>query len=80
MNIENGAIMPLDCLNDNEINSGLWHTIKGRKQECEASHNLEKDTNVNLHTRSALSNAARNKRKKRKKMTAKSRVKNRSKK
>ena len=79
MNINTGEIRQMAELTKEDIDSGFWHKIEKKNEINEASKYIAKKENVNLHGRSPLSNAARNKRKKLKKMSQKSKVKNRSK-
>lgn len=78
MNIETGEIRDSRDLTEVEINSKDWIEIGKKKQKTLSEYELIQKK-VNLGERSPLSNEARNKRKKRKKMSQKSRIKNRSK-
>lgn len=76
MHRETGEIRERSKISENEIKN--WIEISEQKEKTLTEH--EKNTKkVNLGRRSPLANEARNKRKKRKKMSQKSRVKNRKK-
>ena len=78
MNIDTGEIRAYNDLTKEDIESKNWLRISEEKlKTLEEYESAQK--RVDLSARSPLSNMARNKRKKKKKMSQKSRVKNRGK-